>query len=159
MKAIYAGSFDPFTKGHLDILKQACPLFDRVWLVIAINKAKERDYYSHEIIKEVEKILIRQNLKNVNIYKCDGLIADFAMTLKCDYLIRGIRNPNDYNYEENIAKINSELNPGLKTIYFRANNEIISSSFVKELFSYGKNVSDYVEPEILELMEYKKKYG
>jgi len=155
--AIYAGIFDPFTNGHYDIFKQSIELFDTVYLVFSRNYAKKRNYEINNIVKAVSDYLFEE--LDINKYKIiisDKLISDLAKELDDTYLIRGLRNPNDYIYEENIAKINKELNSDLNTIYFRTNNEIISSSMVKELFIYGKDISKYVNPYVLEVMKYGK---
>lgn len=152
-KAIYAGSFDPFTNGHTDILKQASELFDVIYLVFANNKDKKRSYNIYDMTQATVKTLQSNSLDNIYVSVSDILISDFAKEQSVNYLIRGLRNPNDYNYEENIAKINRELNPELHTIYFRADNEIVSSSMVKELDNYGKDISKYVSKYVLEVMK------
>ena len=151
-KCVYAGSFDPFTNGHLDILRQANELFDTVYLVFAENDKKERTYDLSDMFRAVNSVIEENKLKNVVITAIDGLVSDFAYEHNATYLIRGLRNPNDYTYEENIAKINKELNNELNTVYLRADNEIISSSMVKEMYKYGKPVSKYVNHNILEVM-------
>lgn len=151
-KAIYAGSFDPFTNGHLHIAKESCELFDFVYIVLAINPNKKRQY-SIELMKvAIEDTLKELEIINFEVIITDRLISDIAFELECSYLIRGLRNPNDFAYEENIAKINAELNPDLKTIYLRADNEIISSSFVRELLKYDKDISKYVSVPIFKLI-------
>lgn len=141
-KAVYAGSFDPFTLGHLDIVEQAAPLFDEVVILICDNSAKTRmtDIVIMKIM--IEKCCLKY--PNVKVRFCDKLIADYCKTYDINYLIRGLRNTTDYLYEENIANINNEINPDLKTIYFRTRNEAISSSMVKELYKYGKAVDKYL---------------
>ena len=90
-----------------------------------------------------------QPYDNVSVVELDGcLVADYCKERDICYLVRGLRNTSDYLYEENIAKINSTINPDLKTIYFRSNNDVISSSMVRELAKYGKDVSKYVPLEI-----------
>lgn len=153
MKAIYAGSFDPFTNGHLDIVKQAAEIFDVVYIVIACNSEKNRHYASDKMKSAIKDILAENKIDNVACIMSNELIADKAKELDCTYLIRGLRNPNDYNYEENIAKVNHEINSNLKTIYFRADNEVISSSFIREMFKYHKDISKYVDNNILKIME------
>ena len=153
MIAVYAGSFDPFTNGHLQIVKEAAYLFDTVIVVIANNASKVRKYDLEQM-----RIAIRECLKNNNLHNClvvvhDGLIADYCAEHHAKHLIRGLRNTSDYMYEENIAKINKEINPDLKTIYFRAENETISSSMVRELMKYGKDISQYVPEEILTILK------
>ena len=154
--AIYAGSFDPFTNGHLDILKQANELFDLIFIIFANNPIKKRNYNIDKMMQAVNITLLNINMKGYSIYSSSKLISDLAKIENVTYLIRGLRNPNDYIYEENIAKINKELNPDLNTIYFRTDNEIISSTMVKELFVYGKDISKYVNPYVLEVMKYGK---
>ena len=104
------------------------------------------------------RLAIRECLKNNNLHNClvvvhDGLIADYCAEHHAKHLIRGLRNTSDYMYEENIAKINKEINPDLKTIYFRAENETISSSMVRELMKYDKDISQYVPEEILAILK------
>ena len=157
-KAIYAGSFDPFTKGHLEIIKQATKIFDFIYVVIANNPKKKRRYHLSSMRVEIMETLIENDIQidKVKVYQTEELISDYAKKRDVEFLIRGLRNNNDYNYEENIAKINKELNPNLKTVYLRSNNEIISSTFVKTIFDYGKDISKYVSPQILKLMENEK---
>jgi len=153
MNAIYAGSFDPFTNGHLDIVKQASNIFDTTYVIIACNIEKHRHYNVNQIQNAINNILVKHNINNVFCRISNNLISDEAKVLDCEYLVRGLRNPSDYNYEENIAKINREINPNLKTIYFRADNDIISSSFVREIFRHNKNISKYVDKSIIKIME------
>ena len=152
--AIYAGSFDPFTNGHYDIFKQANELFDMIYIVFAFNFQKKKHSDNHNMMSAVNNYLQEQdiNRNKYELFTSDELISDLAIRFKAKYLIRGLRNPNDYIYEENIAKINKELNSDLNTIYFRTDNEIISSTMVKELFKYGKDISKYVNPYVLEVM-------
>ena len=83
----------------------------------------------------------------------NGLVAEFARMKNTDYMIRGLRNNMDYNYEENVASVNKLINPELEYIYFRSNNVAVSSTMVKELNSYGKDVSAYVPAAILDLLQ------
>ena len=153
--AIYAGSFDPFTNGHYDIFKQSYDLFDMIYIVFAFNSQKKKNSDNHSMMSAVNNYLQEQGIdrKKYELFTFDELISDLAIRFNAKYLIRGLRNPNDYIYEENIAKINKELNPDLNTIYFRTDNEIISSTMVKELFKYGKDISKYVNPYVLEVMK------
>lgn len=151
-EAIYPGSFDPFTNGHLDMVKKASELFDKVAIVIAINKNKSRAYDADKMCKAIEATLRENNITNCIVGTWDGLIADLMYQWKVKYLIRGLRNNMDYNYEENIAKINKLINPEIQTIYFRAESDI-SSTMVKELYSFGKDISTYVPSAVLNLME------
>lgn len=150
-RAMYAGSFDPFTNGHLSVVEEASKLFDKVFVCIANNKSKSRKTNAREMALAIGKVLKRKGLYNVQVVITDGLIAEFCEINDIEYLVRGLRNTSDYMYEENIAKINHEINPELKTIYFRAKNDVISSSMVRELHSFGKDISQYLPIEIAEI--------
>ena len=145
-RALYAGSFDPFTNGHLSIVEKSAEVFDEVYVGVAVNTNKNRMSDIHSI-----EDAIKEQLKcydNVFVVIIDGLVADYCIKKDIRYLVRGLRNTNDYLYEENIAKINNEINPDLITIYFRADNDVISSSMIRELMQYGKDVSRFIPDEI-----------
>ena len=130
MNAVYAGSFDCYTNGHHDIVKKAAVLFDRLYIVIAVNSEKRRRY------------------------PAELMQAAIARTLENDigYTIRGLRNRMDYDYEENIAAVNKLIAPNLETVYFRADNNGISSSLIAELSKYRKDFSGLVPPAVNELL-------
>lgn len=150
--AMYAGSFDPFTNGHLSIIKKASKIFDTVYVAIANNSSKTRKYYIGEMVIAIEKTLEKEGINNVKVVACDKMVADLCTFYNCEFIVRGIRNNIDYNYEENIAEINKEVNPNVETIYLRADEKAISSSMVKELFSFKKDVSKYVPEDVLEVL-------
>ena len=150
-KAMYAGSFDPFTNGHLDIVKEASAIFDEIYICIAYNPNKKRVTNEYDMADAIRDTLKMNNINNAYVVVYDGLIADFCMKKEIKYLIRGLRNTSDYMYEENIAKINFEINPNLTTMYFRAKNDTISSSMVRELQSYGRDISRYIPLDIAKL--------
>ena len=159
--AMYAGSFDPFTNGHLSIVKTASELFDLVFVCIASNADKNRHTDVLAMKKAIEKTLQNEGLNNCKVVICDTLIAKYCKKYDIGYLIRGLRNTSDYLYEENIAKINQEINPDLKTIYLRGDNDVISSSMIRELLKYGESINKYVPNEIANLLttnEAPKKY-
>jgi pantetheine-phosphate adenylyltransferase len=151
-KAIYPGSFDPFTNGHLDIVKKACALFDEVYIVIGINAAKRRTFESDKMITAIENTLQKLGLTNAYVTSHEGLVAEYAKEKGIGYMIRGLRNNMDYNYEENIAEVNKLINPAMEYVYFRAENVALSSSMVKELHSYGQDVSGFVPATVLEIL-------
>ena len=146
--AIYPGSFDPFTNGHLDIVKKGSKLFDEVHIIIGINANKKRTY-SYDLMKDaIEETLDSMKITNCEVVVYEGLVAEYTKLNNIGYMIRGLRNNMDYNYEENIAEINKLINPNLEYVYFRAENVAVSSSMVKELNSFGMNVSDFVPPAV-----------
>lgn len=152
-KAVYAGSFDPFTNGHLYIVTEASKMFDKVYVLVAHNANKKRHTDATKMAEMIAKTMYDEGLFNVCVVVHNGFVADFCRAHDVEYLIRGLRNTSDYLYEENIAKINHEINPNLKTIYYRANNDVVSSSLIREMLTYGKDVSDYVPDQVLGLIK------
>ena len=151
--AIYPGSFDPFTNGHLDIVRKAALLFDHVYIVIGVNSEKKRTFDAREMMLAIEKTLQDLQLDNCSVCIHEGLVAEFARVNDIKYMIRGLRNNMDYNYEENIAVVNKLINPTMESIFFRAENVALSSSMVKELSHYKLDVSEYVPGPVLEMMK------
>lgn len=150
--AIYPGFFDPFTNGHLDIVRKAAEIFDRVDVVIGVNAEKKRTFPADRIAAAITATLEEHEIRNCKVVIWEGLVAEYARLQNIGYMIRGLRNNMDYNYEENIAAVNKLINPELESVYFRSNNIAVSSSMVKELHSYGKDVSQYVPEAVLPLL-------
>lgn len=149
----YAGSFDPFTNGHLHVIKVSAQIFDKIIVGIGINNNKIRKFDNDEMKSAIERVLQRENLTNVSVITYDSLTVDAAIAHNSSFLIRGIRNGMDYDYEENIALINQEIS-SLDTIYVRAGRlGALSSSMVYELLQNGKDVSKLLPPEILEMIK------
>ena len=151
-RAIYPGSFDPFTNGHLDIVKKAATLFDEVDVVIGVNSNKRRTFSAADMKLAIEQTVQALGLTNVSVTIHDGLVAEYAKQNDISYMIRGLRNNMDYNYEENIAEVNKLINPRMEYVYFRAENVAVSSSMVKELRSYGLDISPYVPQAIFDIV-------
>jgi len=148
----YAGSFDPFTEGHLHVAKTSAQLFDLVIVAIGIHPKKSRRYNKDDMKLAIEKVLKREQISNVIVICYDGLTSDIALEYKAMFLIRGLRNGMDYDYEENISQINEEISE-LDTVYIRAGQMgFVSSSMVMELLRTGKNVSKYVPKEVLDIL-------
>ncbi len=152
-KAVYPGSFDPFTNGHLDIVRKASALFDEVVILVGTNSQKKRSFDASDIKYAIEQTLADNNISNCTVSVYDGLIAKFAKQSNIKYMIRGLRNNLDYNYEENIAEVNKLINPDMEYVYFRADNVAVSSSMVKELIHYGQDISKYVPAPVLKLIK------
>ena len=149
----YAGSFDPFTNGHLHVIAESAKLFDKVIVGIGINPKKARRFDKELMQKAMEQVFIRNNLDNVTVISYNNLSVDAALEHDSTFLVRGIRNDMDYQYEENLASINEEIS-GLYTVYIRAGSlGNISSSMVMELLRNNKDVSMYLPDEILELVK------
>lgn len=148
----YAGSFDPFTNGHLHVIKVSSKIFDKVIVGIGVNPLKERRFNQDEMKEAIKNVIKSNNLENVEVITYDNLSVDCAKENGANFLIRGIRNGMDYDYEENIALINEEIS-GLDTIYVRAGKlGALSSSMVMELLEFGKDVSNFLPKEILDII-------
>ena len=149
----YAGSFDPFTNGHLHVIKKSSELFDELIVGIGIHKEKSRRFDRDLMKKAIEKVIVSENLTNVKVIAYDNLSVDTAKNEGANILVRGIRNGMDYEYEEILASINEEIS-GLDTIYIRAGNlGNISSSMVMELLENGRNVDKYLPEEIIKIVK------
>ena len=109
--AIYPGTFDPFTNGHLDIVKKSAKIFNEVYVVIGINNKKIRTYDIDDMRQAVEETLAECKLDNCKVIIYNGLIGQFTQDNNIDYMVRGLRNNMDYFYEENIADVNKLINP------------------------------------------------
>lgn len=151
--ALYAGSFDPFTLGHMDVARKSARLFDRVVVLIGVNVRKTRRFPAEAMRDGIAAALRDEGLSNVEVVIFDGLVTDFCRGQGIGYYVRGIRTATDYAYEEDIARVNRMLCPELETIYLRADHPALSSSMVRELLAFGKDVSDYVPPAVLEHMQ------
>ena len=151
-KAIYPGSFDPFTNGHLDIVKKASALFDEVDVIIGVNANKRRTFAAEAMKAAIEKTVAELGMENVSVTVYNGLVAEYAKTNDVKYMIRGLRNNMDYNYEENIAEVNKLINPKMEYVYFRAEKVAVSSSMVKELHGYGQDVSAYLPKAVFDIV-------
>lgn len=149
----YAGSFDPFTNGHLHVITQSAKLFDKVIVGIGVHSKKTRRFDKELMQKAIEQVLACNNLNNVTVISYDNLSVDVAIENDATFLVRGIRNGVDYEYEENMASINEEI-AGFDTVYMRAGNlGNISSSMVMELLRNNKDVSKYLPEEVLALVK------
>lgn len=151
--AFYAGSFDPFTIGHLHIMKVASKIFDKVVVGIGVNPKKTRRFDKVKMKEAIEKLLKSEGVYNFEVITFDGLTADVASEYGAEFLIRGVRNGIDYDFEENLALINEEIS-GIDTIYVRAGEYgAISSSMVFELLKRNKDVSKYVPKYVIDVIK------
>ncbi len=142
--AFFPGSFDPFTKGHADIVWRGLKLFDEIIIGIGTNSAKKR-YFSLEMMTAK----IYQTFKdypNVRVVTYDALTANAAAVHQADFLLRGLRNTTDFEYENTISQVNRHLVDGLETVFLITSPEFapISSTIVRDLHKYGANVDNYL---------------
>lgn len=145
---VYPGSFDPLTNGHVDIVKRSLALFDEVIITVAVNSKKQTLFSVEERIDLIKKVLSGES--RLRVTRLEGLTADFCRDSSAVAIIRGLRAVADFDYEYAIAILNKKLASDVDTVFFMASgeNSFISSSMVKEVARYGKNVNDYVPTEI-----------
>lgn len=144
--AIYPGTFDPITNGHIDVIERASSIFDSVVVVIAKNPKKEALFTESERFEMVKDSV--KYLPNVKVEITDTLIVDFAKKVGAIAIIRGIRAVSDFDYEFQIGLMNRKLCPELTTIFLMPNEKYtyLNSSIIRELSRYGADVSDFVPP-------------
>ena len=147
---IYAGSFDPITLGHLDIIKRASRITTRLIIAVLNINAKKPAFSVEERLELIRKVT--KDIPNVEIMSFSGLTVDFAREQNANVLVRGLRAVTDFEYELQIAQLNHKLNPDLDTIFLTTSVEYsyLSSSIVKEIASYGGDISQFVPEEVVE---------
>ena len=153
MTCLYPGSFDPITNGHLDVIKRALKIFDKVVVAIAQSEHKN-PCFSLEKRKDLA-LLATQNLKNVEIVTFTNLLVDLAKDLEIKTVIRGLRAVSDFEYELQIGYANNALWSEFETVYLMPNlkNAFISSSIVRSIAAHGGDVSSLVPKEILPFLK------
>ncbi len=157
-KVLYPGSFDPMTKGHMNIAKQACDLFDEVIIAVMQNPMKKEGLFTLEERIDIIRNLY-ENINNVKVILGSGASVDVALLHECKAIIRGLRSFSDYDYEVGLQQINKDIsNNRVNTICLFADKEyqFVSSSMVKEVFNLGKDISKYVDPLVEKRMVLKK---
>lgn len=154
MKALVCGSFDPITKGHIDLIKRAAEMFESVTVGMFINAGKK--YYFDE---ETRYSMLCDAVKDIKNVSCDishGLVASYVKEKGIDVIVKGVRNSVDYEYEIQMARVNRSLAPETETVFLPAYGEmaVISSSTVKTLYAGGEDISEFVTDTVLQ--EFKK---
>lgn len=146
--AVYPGTFDPITNGHVDVIERAAALFDKVIVVCAVNRKKINLFTEEERLEMAQESL--SHLQNVNVEIFRGLIVDFARSKGAIALIRGARAVSDFEYEFQIALMNRKLEPDVHTVFLmpRENYTYLNSSIIRELSNYGQDVSEFVPPVV-----------
>lgn len=158
-KILYPGSFDPMTKGHMNIVEQASDLFDEVIIAVMQNPLKKSGLFTLEERMEIIKELY-QRMNNVRVISASGAVVDVALLNECKAIIRGLRSLSDYDYEVQLQQMNKEISDNkVNTICLFADKEyqFVSSSMVKEVLNLDKDISRYVDPIVRERMLVKKR--
>lgn len=142
--ALFPGSFDPFTNGHLDVVRRGANLFDEVIIALGNNSSKSRYLPVEQMVEMIEQVFRDEPRVSVRAYK--GLTADFAREVGARYLLRGLRNTTDFEYENTIAQANRHVNPELETVFLITSPALaaISSTIIREIHRFGGNVDSFV---------------
>lgn len=157
--AVYPGSFDPITNGHLDIIERASRIFDIVIVGVLNNSSKNPLFTASERVMLIEKVT--DKLENVKVECFDGLLVDFASQHNANVIIKGLRTVNDFEYEFQMALLNKTLNSECETMFMMTNSKYsyISSSMVKELALYKGDLAGLVPSEIIHYIKDKYKHN
>jgi len=146
--AIYPGSFDPITNGHVDLIHRACKLFDKVIIAITQNANKDSFLSIDQRVKAVETAI--KPLTNTRVLSFDSLLVDFAREHNAQIIIRGLRAVSDFDYEFQLSGMNKRLNPAIETLFMTPSEEFanISSSLVREILFLGGDISQFVPESV-----------
>lgn len=155
MKAIYTGSFDPITTGHLDILDRSLALFGEIVIVVAGAGKKSPLFTPEERVDLIREVV--KDRKGVRVDRWSGLVMDYARENNVSAVIRGLRAASDFEYEFMMASMNKQIQPEVETIFMMTGQDLhfVSSSMIKELFHYGGDISPYVHPEVVKRLKLK----
>lgn len=157
LRAIYPGSFDPVTNGHLDVIRRSSKMVDELIVGVLNNNAKMPLFSVEERVRMLEELT--KDIPNVRIYPFDGLLIDFAAKMEAGVVIRGLRAITDFEYELQMSQTNHKLNPDVETIFLTTSIEYsyLSSTTVKEIASYGGDITQFVPEAVVGKLEQKMK--
>lgn len=153
--AIYPGSFDPCTNGHLDIIERSSKIFEKVIVAVLLNSSKTPTFTVEERIDLLKTAT--EHITNVEVVSFNGLLAQFAQDRNAKVIIKGLRAVSDFEYEFQMSLTNTKLNPNVETLFMttKSENMYLSSSIVREVARYGGDISDMV-PKVITEKIYKK---
>lgn len=154
-KAVFPGTFDPPTLGHLNLIQRASDLFDEVVILVAVNPDKRVLFSVEERVSLLEGMV--KEIPHVHVDFYSGLIVDYCKDNGVKAIIRGIRSGTDFHYEYDLAMINKRVNPEVETVFLPADGDssALRSSFVKELYKFKADISEMVTKEVAEAMDKK----
>ena len=157
LRAIYPGSFDPVTYGHIDIMRRSCKIVDELIVGVLSNKAKIPLFSVEERVKMLKEVT--KDLPNVRIIPFDGLLVDFAERMDADMVIRGLRAITDFEYELQMSQTNHKLSPNVETMFLTTSIEYsyLSSTTVREIAPFGGDVTQFVPQAVAVELEKKMK--
>lgn len=153
--AVYPGSFDPITNGHLEMIERSSRLFDKVYVLVSINPKKKYMFSNDERKVMIEKAC--EGIKNIEIVFYDSLVVDFAHKVNANCIIRGIRNHSDFDSEQQLAYYNNKLDSNIETILLfpTHKNLFVSSTSIKELVKFNQDIAEFVPAIIKQEIEEK----
>ena len=145
-KVVFAGSFDPITRGHYDMVERASALFDEVIVALGANSSKQTYFSKEDRLLQLKQVF--SSFPKVTVAEYSGLTVEFAQQCGARYLLRGLRNGTDFNYEQSIAQMNFQIS-GIDTYFLLTQPHLshISSSVVRDLLKHGRDCSDLLPPE------------
>lgn len=155
--AVYPGSFDPVTNGHLDVIKRAAKVFDKLIVAVLVNPSKTPMFSLEERVEMLKDATAE--IENVEIDSFSGLLIEYLEKVNSKIIVKGLRMVSDFEYEFQMALINKKLNPEVETIFFMTSNKYgyLSSSIVKEVARFGGCLSDLVPDSVIEKISQKLK--
>ncbi|MCD6277638.1 pantetheine-phosphate adenylyltransferase [candidate division WOR-3 bacterium] len=150
--AVYPGTFDPVTNGHIDIIKRASRIFDKLIVLVALHRGKDTMFTKEERVEMLKKSV--EGMRNVEVDFYEGLIAEYVKDKRILAVIRGMRAVSDFEYEFQMALMNRHLNPEIEIIYLFPDEKYtyLSSSIVKEVASFGGDISTFVPPHVEKML-------
>ncbi|MBR2476794.1 MAG: pantetheine-phosphate adenylyltransferase [Clostridia bacterium] len=150
--AVYPGSFDPVTNGHLDIIKRASRIFEKVYVAVLVNSAKSPMFTAEERADMLTRSVKAMGLKNVEVHIFSGLLVDFISEKGANVIIKGLRAVSDFEYEFQMALMNHKLLREVETLFMMTSNKYsyLSSSIVKEVARYGGNLNGLVPDDLID---------
>ena len=157
IKAIYPGSFDPITNGHIDVIKRASRIFDQIIIAVSQNINKKSFLSEKEKIEAIKPSIV--DLNNVEVIVFDSLLVDFAKANNAQIILRGLRAVSDFEYEFQLAGMNKHLDQNIETFFLTPSEEFsnISSSLVREILMLGGDISSFVPQEVEKILQSKLK--
>ena len=156
--AIYPGTFDPITKGHLDIIKRSSKFVDKLIIAVSENNKKKTLFKISERIKMIKEVIQDEGLPNIDVDSFNELLMNYANKKKANIVIRGLRAISDFEYEFQMTGMNYKLNPKIETVFLMAsdNYQLISSKLIKEINALKGDISQFV-PKVVEIKLKKRK--
>jgi len=146
--AIFPGSFDPITTGHYDIVMRALPMFDEIIMAVGVNSVKKSLFSLEKRTKWLEDVFADE--PKITVDHFEGLTVHYCHKVGAKYLVRGLRNASDFDYEKTISQLNNVVGDGIDTVFFISKPEFsyISSTIVREIIKGGGNMGDFLPPQI-----------